>query len=204
LIDEFKHNLSALEVYIRYPQADENGDTGRSYFYPLKAKGYYMNGEFVPDRDKPYMDGQFSFTLPYKDEKIPVTEINGDIIIHLPVAKHSSSFTDMNIGAQWEDEGIRTKIVRLGNDVMEFEISGHREQLLQITLINSTGQRISTTDIQHGAFSKRSKTAGKSNQKGKTKSSNIIVNYHGIPVKALLTVSEGQQTRRYPFTLKLK
>ncbi|MCW8930423.1 MAG: hypothetical protein OQL19_09320 [Gammaproteobacteria bacterium] len=191
VIDELKNNLSALEIFIRYPQADENGKVGHSYYYPLKAKGYYMNGEFVPDRDKPYMDGQFSFKLPYKNEDTPLSEINGDIIIHLPVSKHSSSFTDMTIGAEWEDEGVRTKMVRLGNDVMEFEVFGNREQLLQITLIDSNKQRISTTDIQQSAHMQ-------------SKGGNIVVNYHGIPVKALLTVSEGQQTKRYPFNLKLK
>ena len=191
LIDELTNNLSALEIYIKSPQADENGAMGRSYFFPLKAKGYYMNGEFVADRDKPYMDGQLRFGLPYKNEEKPLTEINGDVVVHLAVSKHNTSFTDMSIGAIWEDEGLKMKLVRLGNEVMEFEVSGKRDQLLQITLIDSNQQRISTTDIQQSSQSW-------------AKSGNIIVNYHGIPVKALLTVSEGQQTRRYPFSLKLK
>ena len=190
LIDELRHNLSALEVYIRYPQASETGAMGHSYYYPLKAKGYYMNGEFIPNKDKPYMDGQLSFTLPYNNEKTPLTEIHGDIIVHIPVSKHSSSYSDMSIGAQWEDEGVRTKIVRLGNEIMEFEVSGNRERLLQITLLDSNNQRISTADIRQSQM--------------QNKGGNIILNYHGIPVKAMLTVSEGQQTKRYPFNLKLK
>ena len=191
LIDELRHNLSALEVYFRYPQVTENGDVGRSYYYPLKAKGYYMNGEFITDKDKPYMDGQLAFTLPYKNEQAPLTEINGDIIIHLPVSKHGSTYTDMSIGALWEDEGVRAKIVRLGNEIMEFEVLSNRDRLLQITLIDSKNQRISTTDIHYGLD-----TQGRGG--------NIIVNYHGVPVKAILTVSEGQQTKRYPFKLQLE
>ena len=191
VIDELKNNLSALEVFIKYPHADEKGVVGRSYFYPLKAKGYYMNGEFILDRDKPYMDGQFTFGLPYKDEEKPLTEINGDMVVHLSVSKHNTPFTDMSIGAVWEDEGVQVKLIRLGNEVMEFEVHGKRDQLLQITLIDSNKQRISTTDIQQSS-------------QGWAKNGNIIVNYHGVPVKALLSVSEGQQTRRYPFSLKLK
>lgn len=190
LIDELRHNLSVLEVYFRYPQVTENGDTGHSYYYALKAQGYYMNGEFITDKNKPYMDGQLAFALPYKNEQAPLTEIYGDIIVHLPVSKHSSSYTDMSIGAQWEDEGVRTKIVRLGNEIMEFKVLSNRDRLLKITLINSKNQRISTTDIDHSLDIQ-------------SRDGNIIVNYHGVPVKAILTVSEGQQTKRYPFKLQL-
>ena len=196
VIDELRHNLSALEFYIRYPQVAENGEVGKSYYYQLKAKGYYMNGEFIADKAKPYMEGQLSFNLPAvasaQQEEETINTINGDIIVHLPLSKHSSSFTDMSIGAQWEDEGVIAKIVRLANNVLEFEVSGSRSRLLQITLFDADEQRISTSDVQQGFGSVANQ------QKDK-----IVVNYHGVPVKAQMTVSEGQQTRRYPFQLQL-
>lgn len=197
VIDELRNNLSALELYFRYPQVAENGDVGQSYYYQLKAKGYYMNGEFIMDKSKPYMEGELSFNLPSASSQeageIPIKTINGDIIVHLPLSKHSSSFTDMSIGAQWEDEGVITKIVRLANDVMEFEVSGNRSRLLQITLFDALDKRISTSDIHYGF--------GASTKK---KTDKVIVNYRGIPKKALMTVSEGQQTKRYPFQLNVK
>ena len=82
-MDELRHNLSALEVYFNYPEASENGDIGKSYYYQLKAKGYYMNGKFIDDVSKPYMEGQLAFNLPlplsYKQDQLPVKEISGDI-----------------------------------------------------------------------------------------------------------------------------
>jgi len=191
IIEELKNNLSAIEIYLRYPEPDEDGVMGQSYFYPLKSQGYYMNGDFIQDKDKLYMDGQLNFRIPYKNEGKPLKQLNGDIIVHLPVSKHSSAFSDMTIGAVWEDEGMSVKLIRLGSDVMEFEVHGQRDQLLQITLVDSNKQRISTTDIKQAS-------------QGQAKAGNIIVNYHGVPVKAFMTVSEGQQTQRYPFNLKLK
>lgn len=197
VIDELRHNLSALEVFFRYPQVAENGDTGKSYYYQLKAKGYYMNGEFIMDKEKPYMEGQLSFNLPKpvssQAQENPVTSINGDIIVHLPLSKHSSNFSDLSIGAQWEDEGVFAKIVRLANDVMEFEISGNRSRLLQLILYNADNKRISTSDVQQGFASR-----------GGQQTDKIVVNYRGIPVKGEMTVSEGQQIRRYPFQLNLQ
>ncbi len=195
VIDELRHNLSALEIYIQYPRSNESvhsgGAEGQSYFYPLKAEGYYMNGDFVLNKDKPYMDGQISFSLPDKNEADPVREIKGDIIIHLPVSKHSNTYTDISLGALWEDEGVKAKLVRLGSEIMEFEISGNRDRLLQISLVDADNKRISTTDIRQGLP-----------QQGNI--GNIVVNYHGVPAKAVLTVSEGQQIKRYPFKLELK
>ncbi len=196
LIDELQHNLSVLELYFRYPEVTENGAVGKSYYYQLKAEGYYLKGEFIPDVLQPYLQGQFSFVLPYKKEQLPLKEIMGDIIVHLPLSKHSSSYSDMSIGAQWEDEGVSTRIVRLGNGVMEFAVTGNRSRLLQITLLDAKNQRLSTTDIRSGF--QEGFQSGLQEQEG-----NIIVNYKGTPAKALLTVSEGQQTRRYPFLLKL-
>ncbi len=203
ILDELRHNLSALEIYISNPRSDDSGGSlpakgsspadgsGQSYFYPLKADGYYMNGDFVLNKDKLSMDGQISFSMPGNNEAVPVNEVSGDIIIHLPVSKHSSTYTDLSLGAQWEDEGVSAKLVRLGSEIMELEISGNRDRLLQISLIDSDNKRISTTDIRQGLP-----------QQGNI--GNIIVNYHGAPAKAVLTVSEGQQTRRYPFKLELK
>ncbi len=190
LIDELRHNLSALEVVIHDPQA---GDikTEHSYFYQLRANGYYMNGDFIVDKDKPWLAGQLSFTLPYKNAAEPLREITGDILIHLPLSMYKRSFSDMNIGAQWQDQGLTAKIVRLGNEVMEFAVSGNRDRLLQIILLDNKNQRISTTDIRSGM--------GMSSTEG-----NIIVNYHGIPKKAVLILSAGQQIRRYPFVLEVK
>ena len=76
--------------------------------------GYIDKGEFIPDVLQPYLQGQFSFVLPYKKEQLPLKEIMGDIIVHLPLSKHSSSYSDMSIGAQWEDEGVSTRIVLPG------------------------------------------------------------------------------------------
>lgn len=191
LIDELRHNLSALEVFIREPQSAEDTNIGRSWFYQLKANGFYMNGDFVVDKDKPWLEGQLSFALPYKNAAEPLQTINGDIIIHLPLSMHSSSYTDMTIGAQWQDAGVQVKIVRLGNEIMEFAVTANRDRLLQITLMDSNKQRISTADIRSGM--------GINSGDG-----NIIVNYHGIPVTAVLTVAAGQQVRRYPFTLNLQ
>ena len=196
VMDELRHNLSALEVYFNYPEASENGDIGKSYYYQLKAKGYYMNGKFIDDVSKPYMEGQLAFNLPlplsYKQDQLPVKEISGDIIVHLHVSEHNSSHADMSIGAHWQDEGVGVKIVRIANELIEFEVTGNRSRLLQITLLGEEGDWLSTSDIHYGAFAASKKQEG-----------NIIVNYKGNPVKALLTVSEGQQTRRYPFKLKL-
>ncbi|MCP3851874.1 MAG: hypothetical protein GY694_16815 [Gammaproteobacteria bacterium] len=190
IVEELKNNLSAVEIYIRYPEPDEDGVMGRSYFCPMKSQGYYMNGDFIQDKDKLYMDGQLAFRIPYKKEDKPLSQLNGDIVVHLPVSKHSSVFSDLTIGAVWEDEGVSVKLIRLGSDVMELEVHGQRDQLLQITLVDSNKQRISTTDIKRAL-------------PGQAKAGNIIVNYHGVPVKAFLTVSEGQQTQRYPFNLKI-
>jgi len=190
IIDELRHNLSALEIVLQTPQSKQ------SYFYPLKAKGYYMNGQFIVDKDKPYMDGQLAFNLDYKNVEVPLKNIGGEVIVHLPLSMHSISFTDMNIGAQWEDEGVRTKIVRIANEVIEFEVSSNQDRLLQIYLLDANNQRISTADIYRGQMQINAGQRYK-------KSGNIVVSYHGVPVKAVLVVSEGQQIQRYPFELKL-
>ena len=206
IVDELRHNLSALEVYFNYPPVNNDadpGEQGKSQYFQLKAKGYYMNGEFIVDKEKLYMDGRLSFNLPYKNKQVPLKEINGAIIVHLPLSKHSNSYTDMSIGAQWEDEGVRVKIVRLGNEVMELEVLGNRSRLIQIVLLDAQNNRISTADIHSGFSSGSSSSSGFSSGMQKQEP-RIIVNYHGLPVKALLTVSEGQQTKRYPFQLKLQ
>lgn len=188
VIDELQNNLSVLEIFLEYPQKADNGDMGQSWFYQLKPKGYYMNGEFVADQNKPYMAGQLSFNLPASKSKSMPDEIKGEIIVHLPIAKNRSTHRNLTIGSVWEDVGVAVKIVRLANNVIEFDVSGNRERLLQITLLDHENRRISTSDIKQGF--------GSALQGG-----NIVVNYHGIPEKAQLTVAEGQQIRRYPFNL---
>ena len=195
VIDELRHNFSALEVVINNPLKNkplknEQAENGQSGFYLLEAKGYYMNSEFILDRNKPYMDTTINFKLPYKNEKKPLTAIEGEIIVHLPLSKHSSSFSDLNIGALWEDEGVKVRLVRLSNTIMGFEVSGSKERLLHISLLDKDNNRISMASIKHGFGSKQSEQ--------------ILLNYQGVPVKALLTVSEGQQLRSYPFRLQLK
>ncbi len=197
VIDELQHNLSALQVSFKNPQNKEQfkaqaKDT-QSRFYLLKAKGYYMNGEFIRDNNKPYMDSTIDFNLPYKDEQRPLESIEGEIIVHLPLSKHSSSFKDLTIGAVWEDVGVRLKIVRLANTVMGFEISGRRDRLLNLSLLDKDNKRISTVAIDYGFGSGTD-----------TDTDKIVLDYQGTPVKALLTVSEGQQQAHYPFKLELK
>jgi len=189
VIDELRHNLSALEIVFQQPQAKDK----KSYFYPLKAIGHYQDGEFVLAPEINSMQGQFVFSLAYNNEQKPLTHINGEAIIHLPVSKHRSSFTDMSIGAQWQDEGLRLKIVRLAHELMEFKVLSNRSRLLQISLLNAEDKRISETEIAYGF----QPSSGLNSASG-----NIIVRYRGTPVKALLTVSEGQQIRRYPFELQ--
>ena len=204
IIEELQHNLSALEVKLNYPEENPGnniekqveGQTGQSNFFLLKAKGYYMNGEFVPDKNQPWMDTTIDFKLPWKDEQQPLKSIEGEIIVHLPLSKHSSSFTDLNIGAVWEDVGLKLKMVRLGNTVMGFEVSGSRDRLLNIVLLDKDNNRISTAAIDYGFTTQANRDSDNSHYK-------ILLNYQGTPVKALLTVSEGQQLRHYPFKLNL-
>lgn len=193
VIPELQHNLSALEVYFKYPQKDKQGEEGYSLFHLLEAKGYYMNGEFVLDKNKPYMDTLVDFKLPYKDEQKPLQLIEGELIIHLPLTRHNTTFTDLSIGAVWEDVGVKVKMVRLGNTVMGFDISGNRDRLLNISLLDKNNNRISTATIDYGFGSKADRERHR-----------ILLNYQGTPAKALLTVSEGQQLRRYPFKVELK
>ncbi len=195
VIDELRHNFSALEVVInnslkKKPLKDDKANNSQSGFYLLEAKGYYLNGEFVLDRNKPYMDTTIDFKLPYKNEKKPLTAIEGEIIVHLPLSKHNSSFSDLNIGALWEDEGVKVRLVRLSNTIMGFEVSGSKDRLLHISLLDKDNNRISMASINHGFGSKQSEQ--------------ILLHYQGVPVKALLTVSEGQQLRSYPFRLQLE
>ncbi|GEM_PF-2765186 len=207
VIEELQHNLSALEVKLNYPEKNrdnnteqpiqDDSQTGQSNFYLLKAKGYYMNGEFVPDKNQPWMDTTIDFKLPWKDEQQALKSIEGEIIVHLPLSKHSSSFTDLNIGAVWEDVGLKLKMVRLGNTVMGFEVSGRRDRLLNIVLLDKDNNRISTAAIDYGFAVQADRDFDKNHYK-------ILLNYQGTPVKALLTVSEGQQLRHYPFKLELK
>ena len=188
LIEELENNLSMVEVFLNYPQPAENGDVGISYFQQLKAKGYYMNGKFIADKNKPYMDSQLSFTLPaYKDQQA-IKAVSGEIIVHLPVATNTSTYREFSIGTEWEDVGLKAKIVRVGRNQLEFAISGNRERLVQITLLDHENRRISTADINAGFGTP-------------SQSNNIVVNYHGIPAKAQLTVAEGQRLKRYPFKL---
>ncbi len=209
VIEELQHNLSALEVKLNYPkenyeknpdtekQVQKKSQTGQSNFYLLKAKGYYMNGEFVLDKKQPWMDTYIDFKLPWKKEQQPLTSLEGEIIVHLPLSKHSSSFTNLNIGAVWEDVGLKLKMVRLGNTVMGLEVSGRRDRLLNIVLLDKDNKRISTAAIDYNFAAQANRDTDKNHHK-------ILLNYQGIPVKALLTVSEGQQLRRYPFKLELK
>jgi hypothetical protein len=185
---ELKNNLAAMEVFINYPQPAKNGDTGKSYYSVLKQKGYYMNGKFVVDKNSTDMEGQFSIDLPYYNEQQPLTDISGDIVVRLPLTKQKRTFTDMNIGAVWEDVGVKASLIRQSNTEMEFEISGSRDRLLQITLLDDENKRLSTAAISYNFMNKNG---------------NVKVSYHGKPVKAQLTVAEGIKTSKYPFSLKL-
>ncbi len=194
-----------MSVKLNYPEENSGnntekqvqGQTGQSNFYLLKAKGYYMNGEFVPDKNQPWMDTTIDFKLSWKNEQQSLKSIEGEIIVHLPLSKHSSSFTDLNIGAVWEDVGLKLKMVRLGNTVMGFEVSGCKDRLLNIALLDKDNNRISTAAIDYGFGTQANRDSDKNHHK-------ILLNYQGTPVKALLTVSEGQQVRYYPFKLELK
>ncbi len=88
-------------------------------------------------------------------------------------------------------------MVRLGNTVMGFEVSGRRDRLLNIVLLDKDNNRISTAAIDYGFAVQADRDFDKNHYK-------ILLNYQGTPVKALLTVSEGQQLRHYPFKLELK
>ena len=190
-IDELQHNLSALEIFIEYPQPDKKGYRGKSYYYPLEAKGHYVEKEFVPDEKQPYMDGQLAFSLPYKNDKIPLKTLKGEVNIHLPISTHSVTFTNLGIGAIWEDEGLRLKLVRLGNDEMEFKVLNKRSRLLKLILLNADNKRISSASIYRSSHDEQ-------------RDGNIVVSYHGKPIKARVTVSEGQKIKTYPFEFKIK
>ena len=211
VIEELQYNLSAVQVKLNYPaenrkkntenntekQLQDKSRTAQSNFYLLKAKGYYMNGEFVPDKNRPWMDTYIDFKLPWKNAQQPLKSIDGEIIVHLPLSKHSSRFTDLKIGAVWEDVGLKLKIVRLGNTVMGLEVSGRRDRLLNIALLDKDNNRISTAAIDYGFAAQADRDPDNRHYK-------ILLNYRGTPAKALLTVSEGQQLRHYPFKLELQ
>jgi hypothetical protein len=197
IIEEIQHNLSAVEIVLYDPKHSKNEGLENSYYSALKAKGYYVGEEFIVDPERPYMESQLNFTLPYYNNQSPLTALQGEVIIHLPIAKHNTAYTDLSIGATWKEVGLEIKLVRLGGEVMEFAVFSNRDRLLQITLVDKEDKRISTTHINYDSQNYELKNSNK------TRHNNIILHYRGTPARAILTVSEGQQTKHYPFTLTL-
>lgn len=153
----------------------------------LQAKGgYWMNGEFQVDEDKPWMSG--SFRLADSDLK-PTNNlgaISGNLELNFPASVREQSLP-FELGQSYEGADFSVQVSQLDRRSVHLSFTGDLSALVKVgaykgeELISDPARLQETFD---GYF--------------------IVLDWHALPDRLVLTLANEQQTQRFPFRVELE
>ncbi len=174
-------NLSSLRIDL--PQQDK---TLKYHYLWLEQDGFTMNGKFVPNKDKPFLQKALQFSL--REIKDLPKPLKGVITANLPLTLSTSTHKNIAIGSSWSAQETKVKIVKVERETINFIVTQGRDKLVMLELFDKDNTLISKTSISN------------TNMSGKEF---IQVDYSGTPAYGVMTLSDKVKSFEEDFKLTL-
>lgn len=172
--------LTALEFANSEPQALAN----TVYFPFVHDGGYWMNGEYQPDEQKPWIKGDATFRD--RDTKVTSPErIQGELLLNVPDASHVEEFA-FEIGATWQDEGLSLQVTEFNPREVILSFNGNVSRVVAVRA-KRNGELVSDPAKMRNMFGE----AG------------IVLALNDRPDTLELELADSLTTERYPFEVNL-
>ncbi|WP_049721524.1 hypothetical protein [Gilvimarinus polysaccharolyticus] len=155
-----------------------------TYFPFAYEGGYWMNGVYQPDDNKPWIKGDASF----RDREVKVLtpqSLTGEIFLNVPESSRTEQF-EFDVGARWEDEGLSLQVTQISQGEILLSYSGNVSRLLAVRALRD-GTLVSDQAKMRNWFGVES----------------VSLSISQRPDTLELELADSITSERYPFTLDL-
>ncbi|WP_041523103.1 hypothetical protein [Gilvimarinus agarilyticus] len=146
--------------------------------------GYWMNGEYQPDEEKPWIKGDV--TIRDRELKLnAVSALRGELLLNVAETIQIESL-DFDVGAVWEDETLQIQVTKMTAGELVLSYQGDVNRLVAVRALRG-GELVSDPAKMRNWFGDEA----------------IALSIKGQPDTLELQVADSVVSERYPFALDL-
>ncbi|WP_339897005.1 hypothetical protein [uncultured Gilvimarinus sp.] len=155
-----------------------------SFFAFAHDGGYWMNGEYQPDDEKPWIKGDV--TIRDRELKLSaLSALRGELLLNVAEAIQIESL-DFDVGAVWEDETLRVQVTKMTVGELMLSYQGEVNRLVAVRALQGD-ELVSDPAKMRNWFGEEA----------------IALSIKGQPDTLELQVADSVVSERYPFALDL-